>query len=110
MSAWRQWVEHPEKVWVRRCLFHVHLWVGVAVGLHIVLMSITGSLIVFRNELDRDTLRDWIGWLVNLHENLLFGGNGRFVNGIGASCVIVVKRPHWGRYMVARSEQLGGLH
>jgi hypothetical protein len=34
--------------------FYIHLWVGAGVGLYIVLMSITGSLIVYRNELERD--------------------------------------------------------
>jgi uncharacterized iron-regulated membrane protein len=91
MSVWHQWREHPEKVWVRKCLFHIHLWVGAAVGLYIVLMSITGSLIVFRNELERTpSLVPSLEWVVNLHENLLFGDSGRFVNGIGAICVILL--------------------
>ena len=53
MSVWQQWMQHPERVWVRKCLFYIHLWVGAGVGLYIVLMSITGSLIVYRNELER---------------------------------------------------------
>jgi uncharacterized iron-regulated membrane protein len=47
-------------------------------------MSISGSMIVYRNELSR---RVSIEWLVNLHENLLSGATGRFVNGLGAICV-----------------------
>jgi uncharacterized iron-regulated membrane protein len=90
MSEWQQWLEHPEKVWIRRCLFYIHLWVGAGIGLYIVLMSITGSLIVYRRELDRTGFRTSVEWIVKLHENLLFGDDGRFVNGIGAICVIVV--------------------
>ena len=91
MSAWQQWVEHPEKVWVRKCLFYIHLLVGAGAGLYIVLMSITGSLIVYRNGLERaPSLVSSVEWIVDLHENLLFGMNGRSVNGIGATCVIVL--------------------
>jgi uncharacterized iron-regulated membrane protein len=67
--------------------FYIHLWVGAGVGIYIVLMSITGSLIVYRNELERaPSLVSSVEWIVDLHENLLFGTNGRFVNGIGAIC------------------------
>jgi uncharacterized iron-regulated membrane protein len=89
MSVWQQWLEHPEKVWLRRAIFHVHLLLGVGFGLYIVLMSITGSLIVYRNELERTpSLVSSVEWIVNLHENLLFGTNGRFVNGICAISLV----------------------
>jgi uncharacterized iron-regulated membrane protein len=47
-------------------------------------MSVTGSAIVFRNELS-----GWfaVEWLVHLHENLLSGHSGRVVNGVGAGCL-----------------------
>lgn len=91
MSAWQQWIRHPEKVWVRRCLFHIHLSVGAMVGLYVVLMSITGCLIVYRSELEKTSfLASSVRWIVDLHENLLFGRNGRFVNGIGAICLILL--------------------
>jgi len=65
--------------------FQIHLWVGAGVGFYIVLMSITGSLIVYRNDLEKTpSLVSSVEWIVDLHENLLFGTNGRFVNGIGA--------------------------
>jgi uncharacterized iron-regulated membrane protein len=84
MTAWQQWLQHPEKSWVRRAFFQAHLWVGVGASVYMLLMSISGSMIVYRDELSR---RFSIGWLVNLHENLLFGSTGRLVNGIGAMCV-----------------------
>ncbi len=41
----------PQRLWVRRALFQVHLWTGVGVGLYMLAISITGSAIVFRREL-----------------------------------------------------------
>lgn len=91
MSVWQQWKEHPEKVWLREAIFQIHLWIGASAGLYVVLMSTTGSLIVFRNELEKTSaLIAPVEWVVDLHENLLFGQNGRLVNGIGAVCVVLL--------------------
>src|SRR6267378_1290367 len=90
-SVWEQWMQHPENLWVRRAFFQIHLWVGAGVGFYIVLMSITGSLIVYRNDLEKTpSLVSSVEWIVDLHENLLFGTNGRFVNGIGAIGLILL--------------------
>jgi len=51
MSVVRQWLQRPQNVWLRRALFQIHLWTGVAVGLYVLAISITGSAIVFRNEI-----------------------------------------------------------
>ena len=55
--------------------------------MYVVLMSVTGSIIVFR-----DGLSKWfsVEWLVKFHENLASGDIGRVVNGIGAICVTTV--------------------
>jgi hypothetical protein len=67
MLAMREWIQHPERVWVRKRLFYVHLWVGAGVGLYIVLMSITGSLIVYRNQLETTpSLVPAVEWIVDL--------------------------------------------
>ena len=50
---WTQWVRQPQNVWLRRALFQVHLWTGLAIGLYILVLSVTGSVLVYRNELDR---------------------------------------------------------
>jgi uncharacterized iron-regulated membrane protein len=47
MGFWKQ----PERTWLRRALFQVHLWTGIAVGLYILLISVTGSAVVFRRDL-----------------------------------------------------------
>lgn len=46
---WRR----PQSVLWRRALFQVHLWTGLAIGLYIATISLTGSAIVFRREMDK---------------------------------------------------------
>jgi uncharacterized iron-regulated membrane protein len=38
---------------LRRALFQVHLWSGIAVGLYVFMISVTGSVVVYSNELYR---------------------------------------------------------
>jgi uncharacterized iron-regulated membrane protein len=40
-------------MWLRRALFQVHLWLGIAVGVYILVISVSGSVLVYRNELSR---------------------------------------------------------
>ncbi len=53
LTVWQRWVRQPQKIWLRRALFQVHLWSGIAVGLYIFMISLTGSVLVYRNELYR---------------------------------------------------------
>ncbi len=50
-TVWQRWVRQPQKIWLRRALFQVHLWSGIVVGLYIFMISVTGSVLVYRNEL-----------------------------------------------------------
>jgi uncharacterized iron-regulated membrane protein len=50
---WEQWVHRPKSLWLRRALFQVHLWLGLALGLYVVVLSVTGSALVYRVELER---------------------------------------------------------
>ncbi len=52
MGTWKQWVQQPQRVWLRRAAFQIHLWTGLALGLYIVVLSVTGSALVYRRELD----------------------------------------------------------
>ena len=52
MGTLTQWLRQPQRVWLRRATFQIHLWSGLAVGLYVVVLSITGSVLVYRNELD----------------------------------------------------------
>jgi uncharacterized iron-regulated membrane protein len=51
VSLWRRWLRQPQSVWLRKALFQIHLWIGIALGLYIVVLGITGSALVFRDEL-----------------------------------------------------------
>lgn len=50
-TAWWRWVRQPQKVWFRRAVFQVHLWAGIGLGLYVFFISVTGSVLVYRNEL-----------------------------------------------------------
>ena len=81
-SIWEQWLRQPQPLRLHNALFQLHFWIGAVAGAYVTLMSVTGSVLVFRNELSR-----WrsVEWLVNLHANLFAGSVGRFVNGIGGA-------------------------
>ena len=51
MSSLAIWKHQPQKLWLRRALFQIHLWTGLAVGLYIVVISVSGSILVYRSEL-----------------------------------------------------------
>jgi uncharacterized iron-regulated membrane protein len=51
MSFWKQWLQQPQRVWLRRALFQVHLWTGLALGVYVVVLSLSGSILVYRREL-----------------------------------------------------------
>ena len=163
MTSWQQWVQRPQRLWIRRAFFQIHLWVAIGIGLYVVAISISGSALVYRRELTRSFSRkvvvlagsrrrmsveelteqaqrayptyevDYVreaekpdgaddvvleraqnrierlfdpytgadlgnahsaverilNWLADLHDNLLGGRTGRYVNGIG-SCLVTV--------------------
>ena len=103
-TAWRRWVIRPQRVWIRRAVFQVHLWSGVALGLYVFFVSVTGSVLVYRNELYFAAMPEdlaiedgqvtlgyrFVSWLIDLHDNLLAGEIGRQINGIGALAVLLL--------------------
>jgi uncharacterized iron-regulated membrane protein len=58
MTYWQRWISHPQTVWLRKATFQVHLWSGIGVGLYVLLISVTGSIAVYRNELYAAATRD----------------------------------------------------
>ncbi len=58
----RGWLERPQLQPLRRALFQIHLWLGIATGLYVVLISVSGSAVVFRRELNL--------WLVPHHVSI----------------------------------------
>jgi uncharacterized iron-regulated membrane protein len=53
MALGERWIQRPQSVWLRRALFQVHLWIGIGLGVYVLLISISGSAIVFRNEISK---------------------------------------------------------
>ena len=52
MTFWQTWLRRPRTVFLRKASFQIHLWLGLALGVYIAVLSLTGSAIVFRRELD----------------------------------------------------------
>jgi uncharacterized iron-regulated membrane protein len=50
-NFWARALRRPQNLWLRKAMFQIHLWTGIALGLYVVLISVSGSAIVFRNEL-----------------------------------------------------------
>ena len=95
------WLRRPHATWLRKAMFQVHLWLGLILGLYIVVVCVSGSALVFRNDL-YNTFEDWIRagkatehdrlirvsyillrWFGDLHGRLLLGPYGMVVNAIG---------------------------
>lgn len=53
MQFWARWLKQPQTLWIRRAFFQVHLWTGLAIGLYLVMLSLTGAALVYRVELER---------------------------------------------------------
>lgn len=52
-SAWRDWVHRPQRLWLRRATFQIHLWIAIAIGLYLTVISVSGSAVVFRREFNQ---------------------------------------------------------
>jgi uncharacterized iron-regulated membrane protein len=108
MGVFAGFARHPQSVWLRRALFQVHLWIGLGVGLYIFVISLSGSLIVFRREYDRALCPGtllitpsgrritavcepaFVTWMAEFHDHLCAGRTGLFVNGLGAMAVVIM--------------------
>jgi uncharacterized iron-regulated membrane protein len=40
-------------VWLRKAIFQIHMWSGIGLGLYVLVVSVTGSIVVYSNELYR---------------------------------------------------------
>jgi uncharacterized iron-regulated membrane protein len=50
MGTFQQFWRQPQRLWLRKALFQIHLWSGIGAGLYVLLISVSGSVVVFRNE------------------------------------------------------------
>ena len=53
MTMWQRWVRQPQGLWMRKAIFQIHLWTGIGVGLYILVISVTGSILVYSGDLYR---------------------------------------------------------
>src|ERR1700678_1328614 len=49
-------VHNPRKLFLRKAIFQVQLWAGILASLYIVIIALTGSILVFEDELTSITL------------------------------------------------------
>lgn len=55
MALVEQLVRRPQGVWLRKAIFQIHLWTGIAVGLYVVAISVSGSFLFFRSIVNEAT-------------------------------------------------------
>ena len=51
LPSWQRWLRQPQSAWLRRAVFPVHLWSGLGIGLYVIVISVSGSILVYRSEL-----------------------------------------------------------
>jgi uncharacterized iron-regulated membrane protein len=50
-TTWQRWVSQPQTIWLRKAVFQLHMWSGIGLGLYVLVVSVTGSVVVYSNEL-----------------------------------------------------------
>jgi uncharacterized iron-regulated membrane protein len=90
MGSWERWLKAPATLALRRFLFQVHLWLGIALGLYVLMISVTGSAIVLRSQ--------FTGWF--LHERV--SNEAGLPELIGAELEARVAQAYAGDYVVTR--------
>jgi uncharacterized iron-regulated membrane protein len=53
LSGWQRWLKQPQLLGWRRIVVQLHLWVGLTLGVYIVVLSVSGSLSVLRPDVHR---------------------------------------------------------
>ena len=96
-----RWMCRPQGAWLRKAVFQVHLWTGIIIGVYVVVVCVSGSAVVFRNDI-YDALEQWtkagptpaqaailhpsyvaLRWVSDLHGRLLLGTDGMWYNAVG---------------------------
>jgi uncharacterized iron-regulated membrane protein len=93
-GAWARWLREPRSLAFRKGLFQIHLWSGLALGLYVFFISITGSILVYRNELQQaaqsQSAMRAVTWLMEVHEDFLLGRPGEIINGSAAAALLLI--------------------
>jgi uncharacterized iron-regulated membrane protein len=56
-GRWAAWLRQPQHFWPRKAIFQVHLWTGVILSAYVLLMSVSGTILIYRVEISRASLR-----------------------------------------------------
>jgi uncharacterized iron-regulated membrane protein len=57
MGAWETWLKHPQRFWLRKVILQVHLWTGIALSFYVLLMSVSGTVLIYRVDISKASLR-----------------------------------------------------
>jgi uncharacterized iron-regulated membrane protein len=49
------WLRSPQRVFLRRVIFQIHLWAGVLLAVYAIVIGLTGSALVFKDQIERAT-------------------------------------------------------
>lgn len=52
MDFLRRFYRRPQALWIRRLIFQLHLWTGIILALYMFVIGVTGSVLVFQDELE----------------------------------------------------------
>lgn len=44
-------LHHPRRLWLRKALFQVHLWLGILLSFYVIVISLSGAMLVFEDEI-----------------------------------------------------------
>lgn len=60
MTFFQALAQRPQRLWIRRLNFQVHLWAGITLAAYLIVIGVTGSILVFQPELeDISGLHPW---------------------------------------------------
>jgi len=60
MTFFQALAQRPQRLWVRQLNFQLHLWAGIILAGYLIVIGVTGSILVFEQELEGTTgLRSW---------------------------------------------------
>ena len=83
-----EWVRRPQRVWLRRVVYQVHLFSGVAGSVYVVFVSVTGAVLVCYHAVAGPD--DAYRFLTRLHGQLLLGSRGLVVSAVGGLLLILM--------------------
>jgi len=58
MTYWQRWMRQPNTTWLRKATFQIHLWSGIGIGLYVLMVSLTVSIVVYLNVRYRAATRE----------------------------------------------------